>query len=549
MTRVSIRLILSLVILVAGACSPAGRSSSNPLQVAERTDADGDGANALVDCDDTDPDVQTPEEGCAPGGACQQDAGCESGVCDQSTQTCAAATCDDGVANGDESAQDCGGICDPCAEGAACTQHSDCASERCLSNTSDGESSQACAGLCENARVTGPDCDLCHPRFAGDNCDACANHWSGDNCDVCAPQFAGNNCDICAPEFAGDTCDACANHWSGDNCDVCAPQFAGNNCDICAPEFAGDDCDVCAPQFTGDNCDDCANQWSGDNCDVCPPQFGGDNCDVCADPRFAAADCMSCAPHHYGADCTPAPCVATGGCPELDFVAITGGEFQMGSNDGDAHERPTHAVNIANFELLRNEVTVAQYRACVDAGACSPARTGLNFNWVANAPSLQNHPINGVSWNNAVQFCLWIGARLPSEAEWEYAARSQGQNQTYPWGDAAPDCERVNIDGCAGSDRRRTSRVCVHQAGHSAQGVCDLGGNVAEWVEDDYHNSYTGAPNDGFALIDNPRGSDRIYRGGAWSSDPWLVRAANRGGYIAGGREPFLGFRAARSTP
>jgi formylglycine-generating enzyme required for sulfatase activity len=221
----------------------------------------------------------------------------------------------------------------------------------------------------------------------------------------------------------------------------------------------------------------------------------------------------------------------------------------MGSNDGDADERPIHAVTIANFELLRNEVTVGQYRACVNAGRCDAPETGNNFNWSANAGALENHPINGVSWDNAKQFTEWIGARLPTESEWEYAARSQGQNITYPWGDEAPNCDRLNFGDCGGNDGVETSRVCTHQAGHSTQGVCDLAGNVWEWLEDNWHNSYNGAPNDGSAWVDNAPGSVRVFRGGSWYLDARRVRAAYRAGRSAGYRVNGLGFRPARSNP
>ena len=154
-----------------------------------------------------------------------------------------------------------------------------------------------------------------------------------------------------------------------------------------------------------------------------------------------------------------------------------------------------------------------------------------------------------MSWINARQFSTWVGARLPSESEWEFAAKSRGQNITYPWGDAAPNCERANFSGCDGDDGAGTSRVCSHGAGSSAQGVCDLAGNVWEWVEDDYHASYNGAPNDGSAWVDNPRGSACVLRGGSWDYGAVGVHAAARNNVVPSLADVGHGFRLARSAP
>ena len=212
--------------------------------------------------------------------------------------------------------------------------------------------------------------------------------------------------------------------------------------------------------------------------------------------------------------------------------------------------QPAHQVNVPDFELMRTEVTVGQYRACVNAGACDEPLTGNRYNWSANAAALENHPINGVSWINAGQFATWVGARLPSGSEWEFAARSQGQDITYPWGDAEPNCERANFRGCDGDDGAGTSRVCTHGAGSSAQGLCDLAGNVWEWVQDEHHADYNGAPVDGSAWgADANNGANRVIRGGYWVLSATSMRAAYR--FFAGPtfRDYYIGFRLARSLP
>jgi formylglycine-generating enzyme required for sulfatase activity len=234
-------------------------------------------------------------------------------------------------------------------------------------------------------------------------------------------------------------------------------------------------------------------------------------------------------------------------CPDLDFVALAGGAFSMGGLADRADSQPVHNVNVPDFELMRTEVTVGQYRACVNAGACDEPVTGDDFNWSANAAALENHPINGVSWINAGQFASWVGARLPSESEWEFAAKSRGQNITYPWGDAAPNCERANFSGCDGDDGAGTSRVCSHGAGSSAQGVCDLAGNLYEWLQDERHVDYNGAPGDGSAWgADANNGAIRVVRGGYWDFGATRMRAAYRAFSGPTNRGYGVGFRLAR---
>ena len=146
----------------------------------------------------------------------------------------------------------------------------------------------------------------------------------------------------------------------------------------------------CGDGFSGPNeeCDD------GDN-------INGNGCDN---------DCRRSAP--CGAD-----------CPQLDFVNITGGQYTMGSGNGT--DAPAHLVTLQNFQLSRTTVTVAQYRPCVEAGVCPepPGGTYHRFN-------TEDHPITRVRWEDAKAYATWVGKRLPTEAEWEYAARNRGQTVT-----------------------------------------------------------------------------------------------------------------------
>ena len=223
------------------------------------------------------------------------------------------------------------------------------------------------------------------------------------------------------------------------------------------------------------------------------------------------------------------------------MVAMEGGTFEMG---GDGFfEHPIHSVEVTSFMISKSEVTVAQYRACVEDGRCDVPRTGSTCNWEVDGRD--DHPINCVSWDQAKRYAEWIGARLPTEAEWEYAARSGGLDREYPWGNTEPTCDLAVIVGCGSG----TQPVCSRTAGNSEQGLCDLAGNVWEWVEDDWHDDYRGAPVDGSAWVDDPRASVRVRRGGSWGNSPLSARVAYRFRDVPSYRVDALGFRVARSLP
>jgi formylglycine-generating enzyme required for sulfatase activity len=240
----------------------------------------------------------------------------------------------------------------------------------------------------------------------------------------------------------------------------------------------------------------------------------------------------------------------------IQWVTIATGTFIMGASDLGSETQP-HVVAIKSFQMSKTLVTNRQYRACVAAGACAAAHaadgscsvyngSGWERGGLSDSFQGDDQPVVCVDWEQARAFARWAGGRLPTESEWEYAARSGGQDQKYPWGDEAATCERAvtNNDDSMGCGKASTWPVCSKPAGNTRQGLCDMAGNAYEWLEDSYHDSYDGAPTDGSARED--QGSARAFRGGSWQKVARLARSAHRGGFHPLARNDDLGFRIAR---
>jgi len=230
-----------------------------------------------------------------------------------------------------------------------------------------------------------------------------------------------------------------------------------------------------------------------------------------------------------------------------EWVSIPAGTFLMGSPDGvgGANEHPQHRVTLSAFSIHRTEVTVASYEACQRAGSCTaPDRSEPCNSGVAGR---SEHPINCVDWNQASAFCGFVNGRLPTEAEWEYAARGT-DGRTYPWGNEEPNDRRLRWSGvcgtvgCIGS----TSTVGNYPSGASPFGLQDMAGNVWEWTAD-WVGPYGSDAN-------NPRGPStgeyRTSRGGGWHDDQsaWVRAAVRNWGGPASRYDFFLGFRCARGA-
>ena len=253
------------------------------------------------------------------------------------------------------------------------------------------------------------------------------------------------------------------------------------------------------------------------------------------------------------------------GAPRLDakgiaWVPLPAGSFRMGSDTGAEDERPEHPVRVRAFEITQTETTTAQYAACVRAGACVGGHQAADAcsHWDGKAwvkkplpadMGGDQQPAACISWGDGQAFATWVGdgARLCSEAEWEYAARSGGRAQRYPWGDEPPTCQRaVMDDGGDGCALKRTWPVCSKPDGNTAQGLCDMAGNVFEWVADRHHTNYQGAPADGSAWVAGDSDS-RMARGAGWYFNKLGHHVTQRFSHPKGFRSLNMGLRLCRS--
>jgi len=221
------------------------------------------------------------------------------------------------------------------------------------------------------------------------------------------------------------------------------------------------------------------------------------------------------------------------------MVLLPGGRFQMGSRE-DPSEEPAHFVQVRPFWISKYPVTISEWRACVAADGCDDIPNGTHD---------PDEPMNNVSWLDAMRYVKWLARasglpyRLPSEAEWEYAARA-GSTTRYWWGDKL-EMGQADCHGC-GSSQENAGPLKVGSFAPNRFGLFDMGGGVAEWVADCWHPNYAGAPTDG-AAWECQKGGDHVLRGGSWMSTPSIVRDSDREHYETSVRYPGNGFRVARS--
>jgi len=237
-------------------------------------------------------------------------------------------------------------------------------------------------------------------------------------------------------------------------------------------------------------------------------------------------------------------CVAP--VPVPGRVAVPAGPFIMGSDHGAPDEAPVHTVVVSTFWLDRHEVTNTRYAACVRAGACvRPALASSRLRpHYFDDPRFGDYPVIFVSWEQADAFCRFDGGRLPTEAEWEKAARGPAPSRRiYPWGDDAPDCRHANMGGpssCLGD----TDLVGRRPAGASPYGALDLAGNVWEWVADRYDRHWY-ARSEAVDPRGPAEGNLRVMRGGCWESGAGNLRVSCRKADLPQAWADNVGFRCA----
>jgi len=275
---------------------------------------------------------------------------------------------------------------------------------------------------------------------------------------------------------------------------------------------------------------------SDDTCATCP-DGGGTTAD-----KGPAADASLCQKNKV--TCQTGEINAFGVClGPATMVKVAAGQFDMGKTATGKPFSPSHKVTLKEYVIDKTEVSVKQYRACVDCGACEkPIRDGSHTGrepYFGNA-AYDDYPVIHVSWKMAKAFCEAIGKRLPTEAEWEKAARGN-KGGDYPWGTGSPSKTLANFGGYSND----TAKVTDFDAGKSSYGALNMSGNVWEWVADTYDAAYYAK-----SPASDPQGPassvTKVIRGGGFKSNVNEITVFARMGYIETGAFSSIGFRCAK---
>ncbi len=528
--------ILPVLLTLTACIQPTAPAWTNPMD-----DRDNDGVVARLDCDDLNPLVG--QEVCARCGDTRHTGGnCD--VCLPLYTGAGCGTCVDPLRTGEK----CEQCLDVLKTGAKC--------EQCVDVLKTG----AKCDQCVDALKTGSKCEQCVDVLkTGSKCEQCVDVLkTGAKCDHCVDVLkTGAKCDQCVDVLkTGAKCDQCVDALkTGAKCEQCLDaNKTGATCDGCKNALACDDGNAC----TNDSCASAACQHVNNTagCDDGNACTTGDAC--------SAGVCKGTASCGNGVcDCgeSNASCVAD--CPSsstAQMVLIPAGTFWMGCNPAKdsncaSDESPQHKVTLSAYYMNLTETTVAQYKACVDAGACT-VPSSVQPAQSATYPGLTTNPVNFVSWTQSQAYCKWRGAAfdLPTEAQWEMAARGSCElngstagdagcaaaMRTYPWGGTAPSVSYAVFSVAV------TATVGSKPAGDSPYGLHDMAGNVWEWNRDGYGPYGAGAMTDPVG----PGGaSARVLRGGGFYAGAVYLRAGSRYDVTPSYAATDLGLRCIRTSP
>ena len=237
------------------------------------------------------------------------------------------------------------------------------------------------------------------------------------------------------------------------------------------------------------------------------------------------------------------------GQDSMTLLYVPAGNFLMGSSDLDklasSDEKPQHTVNLDAFWIDQADVTNAMYAKCVSAGVCNQPNnlSSLTHSSYYGKHAFDNYPVINVTWNMADTYCKWAGRQLPTEAQWEKAARGM-DGRIYPWGNSAPDNTLLNYNSNVGD----TTAVGNYPKGASPYGALDMAGDVWQWMADWYSDTYYQS-----SPSSNPFGPDsgqvRVMRGGSWLNQLYDLRSASRSRFNPSSSFFVIGFRCSRSQP
>ena len=505
------------------------------------------------------------------------DDACRKNLCEAASGECkftdlpAGATCTDGdsCTQGDGCG---GGKCVPGANVCVCESNDDCKSKE------DGDS---CNGTLYCDKLQSPPTCLINPQTV-----VVCNSGGDGTCKK-------NQCDKASGKCAMKTSANLSKCDDGDPCtvgDVCKSGTCSAGTDLCACKADADcldDANACNGQpycdtaATPPTCKtnpttvvDCGDSKQGCKVPACDPDSGKcglvadhkscDDSNPCTVDVCAASGKCESGPQLDGMACGEAKVCHKGGCLALPeaMIYVPAGAATMGCNLAldagcEADEKPQHEVVLPAFFMDRFEVTVDQYAACVNGGNCAAPSGGAGqCNWGQGTKG--KHPINCISFDAAVAVCQHMGRRLPTEAEWEKAARGgceiwgakcASATPAYPWALAGANCSYAVMKGSksAGCNLDSTLSVGSKAKDLSPYGLRDLGGNVSEWVTDGYDEDWYGKSPKQAPLA--PPSTLRVVRGGSLLSDAAEVRAGNRQAFSDATQSAAIGVRCAADVP